>query len=257
MVEIELVVVSYNIYMDGYKDLRSANKTILALVQMDADLVCLQECSDGWRRLIESNHQLLGARYPHMYFHSDIYSYGGRALLSKHPIIETQFIDRVLQFWYGALWAKIQLLDTGVNVAVLNLHLRAPFPGLPHRVQHERRYELEQFWNQLDNDKQRRNLLVVGDMNTARGLPHQFLQENGFVNALRKSGNSLLAKSWTCLGGWFGFLFDHIYYDRQVFKVTDAKVLQIGSSDHWPLMAKLLVRSPDHTVCGDLVSNVP
>ena len=231
----ELKVVTFNIYMDGYKDSASFPRTIQAIADANADIVCLQECSKGWRSLLEDPTYHLTAQYQFSYFYTNTYSYGGRAILSKYPITATQWLDRVYRFWYGALWAKIQL-PSGMEVSLLNIHLRAPFPGLPWRVQQERLYELEQFWSQL-HDLQRRNMIIMGDMNTARGLPHAFLQDQGLVNALQKAGRAWWAKTWN-IQGTFGFLFDHIYYDPASFTLNDAEVLQhAGGSDHWPLMA--------------------
>eukprot|EP00545_Synedropsis_sp_CCMP1620_P005748 CAMPEP_0119025580 /NCGR_PEP_ID=MMETSP1176-20130426/33966_1 /TAXON_ID=265551 /ORGANISM="Synedropsis recta cf, Strain CCMP1620" /LENGTH=239 /DNA_ID=CAMNT_0006981141 /DNA_START=174 /DNA_END=893 /DNA_ORIENTATION=+ len=231
---------TFNVYMDGHKDEEAAAKTVEAILESGVDIVCLQESNPGWQQLIEPK---VSTVYPHSYFFNDFHAYGGRGMLSKYPITATQWCKKVFPWWYGALLTKIGV-GGGVEVAVLNVHLRAPFPSNPLIVQSQRRQEIETHMKQLDDDESEeacttKNLIVLGDFNSANGPCHDFLHSLGFCNALYKSGrNWFRSKTWHMMNGMVGFLYDHIYYSASDFHLVDAEIKKVGGSDHWPLLAK-------------------
>lgn len=230
---------TFNVYMDGHKEEGSALKTVEAILESGADIVCLQESNPGWQQFIEPK---IAAVYPHPYFFNDVHAYGGRGILSKYPITGNRWCKKVFPWWYGALLTKIDL-GGGVEVAVLNVHLRAPFPSNPLIVHSQRRQEIEAHLKNLDDfeeetDSLTKNLIVLGDFNSARGPCHDFLDSRGFCNALCKSGKKLLSSKTWHMKGMVGFLFDHIYYTARDFHLLDAEIKKVGGSDHWPLLAK-------------------
>lgn len=227
----ELVIVTFNIYMSGYENEEGAAKTIAAIVESAADVVCLQECNAHWQRIMEPE---VSDTYPHTYFFNDVSIWGGRAVLSKYPITSTDFLDRVFPWWYGALFINLDV--DGEEMSLLNVHLRAPFPSNPFKVQSQRRLEIETHMKKLDSKK---NLIVLGDFNTPSGPCHCHMTEvEGFRNALEETGNACYAKSWH-IYGLVGLLYDHIYYNPAAYQLVNAEVRKVGGSDHWPLFATL------------------
>ena len=224
----ELKVMTFNVYMDGHLDEEAAENTVKAILESQAHVICLQESNRGWQQFLEPKVAII---YPHTYFHNDTNSYGGRGVLSKHPIKDTKWFKKVFDWWYGALLTTIDV--GGVDISLLSLHLRAPFPSNPLIVQSQRQTEIEEHMKQLDTTK---NLIILGNFSCAQGPCHCFLAELGFSSALQKAGKSCMAKTWN-LRGMVGFLFDHVYYNSSDFHLVDAVVKQVGGSDHWPLLA--------------------
>ena len=248
-----LSIMTYNVYMNGYADEEKGPLTVQAILESGHDVVCLQESNKGWQDLLQEQ-----SVYPYTYFRHDQGPYGGRAVLSKYPFTaEPQWLDRVFDWWYGALHATLQVNDTTV-VSVLSLHLRAPFPSNPFLVQQQRRQEIETHWNGLlfptttsssANKEQTdasegkacppHRIIVLGDFNTREGPCHGFLRRQGLRNALlssKKKRHAWFLQTWHY--GMVGMLFDHIYYNPALMELVDADIPKVGGSDHWPVIAK-------------------
>ena len=125
-----LTVMTYNVYTFGHRDEEAAEATAKAILESGADLVFLQESNQGWQSFLEAK---LSKVYPHLHFYNDKVPYGGRATISKYPILDTRWCDRIFPWWYGAVLTQVDF--EGVNLQFLNVHLRAPFPSNPCKVQ--------------------------------------------------------------------------------------------------------------------------
>jgi endonuclease/exonuclease/phosphatase (EEP) superfamily protein YafD len=235
----EISVMTFNVYMDGHKDKEAATKTVDSILESGADIVCTQESNPDWQEFMQPR---ISTVYPHFYFYNEVHAYGGRGILSKYPIIGTQWCQKVFPWWYGASLVNIDL-GGGVEIAILNVHLKAPFPSNPFIVQAQRKQEIETHLKQLD-PASLKNVIVLGDFNSARGPCHDYLQTESFTNALYESGKSwYVSKTWH-MYGMVGFLFDHIYYKEESnLHLLDAEIRKVGGSDHWPLVAKFRIGS--------------
>jgi endonuclease/exonuclease/phosphatase (EEP) superfamily protein YafD len=187
----EISVMTFNVYMDGHKDEEAATKTVDSILASGADIVCTQESNPDWQEFMQPR---LLTVYPYSHFYNELHAYGGRGILSKYPIIGTQWCRKVFPWWYGASLVNIDL--GGGEVNVLNVHLRAPFPSNPLTVQAQRKQEIETHLKQLD-PASLKNLLVLGDFNSAHGPCHVYLRSQGYTNALHESGKSwYVSKTW-------------------------------------------------------------
>ena len=272
--------------MAGYEDAVNGPLTVETILTSGVDVVCLQECNEGWEQLLMNalsetgttggDDDELRSVYPYTYFRHDQWTYGGRAVLSKYPLVgEPEWLPKVFPWWYGAMLVKVLVkpatrdgaTDDGANgdgvvVPILNVHLRAPFPSNPFKVQRQRLFEIrthlrlvEQLNSNGDSNDENTNmtdshgglparLIILGDFNTRWGQCHQYLQnDRGFVSALSEQ-----RQGWTVFDYTWHFkhvvtnLMDHIYFRPNEYRLTDCAIWKNkGGSDHFPLVANLQI----------------
>jgi len=161
-----IAIMTFNVYMNRFANTSAANCTSRAILESNADVVCLQESNKGWRGVLE-NCEGLFETYPHRCFRDDMGNYGGRAVLSKYAINESQWSDRLYNHWYGALRVSINAI--GRIIQILIVHHKAPFPSNPWTVQHER---MEEIKAHLGRVKDQNLMIIVGDFNNRSGPSH-------------------------------------------------------------------------------------
>src|SRR5688572_20482503 len=108
-------VMTYNVNLNiaGHSD------TMRGVEKHDAGIVFFQETNDAW---VESLKERLGPSYPHVSFRVDDAYAAGLGVMSKYPIVSSEFLPKV--DWFPA--QKV-VLDTPIgHVQVLNVHLRPP-----------------------------------------------------------------------------------------------------------------------------------
>ena len=96
-----LKVVSYNILLKG----QNLDGIARDLQAMGGDVVCLQEASEASARALAKR---LGM---HMAYHEHpLHTYGGNAILSRHPIVEAENVDLVNPWRarLGEFWRKLK-----------------------------------------------------------------------------------------------------------------------------------------------------
>lgn len=229
-------VVTYNINWgapDAYGVLES-------LVDVDADIVCLQETHIQWERFLK---QSLKDEYPYSYFHSSGGA-GGIAFLSKYPFINVTPLSSDAG-WFPALLGKIKTkLGT---IQILNVHLTPPvsdtaiktvsaYSGIPN----VHRKELAEFLSSADAGLP---LVIAGDFNENENRAAvKHLVKNGFTDALSLYDTKTKTWSWK-LFPWFTLTnrYDHALFSGHLH-CTGARVIENESSDHRPVAA-VFVRS--------------
>ena len=97
-----------------------ADESLAAIHASDADLVCLQETTPDWERLLR---QQLGRRYPHLAFRH-FPGAGGLAVLSRHPFRERALVAPEDGGWFPGWIVEVE--SPVGPVQVLSLHLRPP-----------------------------------------------------------------------------------------------------------------------------------
>uniref|UniRef100_A0A7S1YQT5 Endonuclease/exonuclease/phosphatase domain-containing protein n=3 Tax=Ditylum brightwellii TaxID=49249 RepID=A0A7S1YQT5_9STRA len=78
-------IMTYNVFVWGYKDPPTRQSTLDAIANSNCDIVCLQECNVGWEEWI-NKHEKISSIYPHTIFLHHRWMYGGKAILSKYPV---------------------------------------------------------------------------------------------------------------------------------------------------------------------------
>ena len=243
-----LRIMTFNVYMDGHLDKPGAQATCDSISSSGADIVCLQETNRKWTSVFEAHAGLVDT-YPHRCHYHDRFPHGGAAVLSKYPLLglpgsnrtlteddcdEATFSPRVFWGWYGALRVEVQV--DAQRWQLMIVHLRAPFPSNPLRVQEQRGREIKTHFDLLmKGSVMQQPTVVLGDFNTKSGPCFEFLKEAGMENAYGGQTSGMYTWKWCMLNN----LFDHIWFDTNTVKVIEqARVMydKRGGSDHFPVI---------------------
>jgi endonuclease/exonuclease/phosphatase family metal-dependent hydrolase len=223
-------VMTYNVNFGIAGD----GETIAAIAGGGADLVFLQETTPTWEAVLRRE---LGARYPHQaYRHSG--GAGGLAILSRHRFREAACIAAPGE-WFPA-WRVVVESPLG-PLQVLQVHLRPPVSDRGSWVSGYfttggyRRGEIAHFARGLRRDLP---TLVLGDFNEAAGgKAVRFLEEqHGLRDALERFSPGATTWQWQTSVGRIRLQLDHILHDARL-RALDARVLRVGRSDHYPVVA--------------------
>lgn len=219
-----LRVLTWNLHYDSHQA-PGVEDTLRAL---DADLVLLQETNADWQAR-------LGGLYPHELWTPGPNRGGGVAVLSRLPV-ELLAEHRVVDALFPA-----QRLAVGTGfgeIQVLNLHLQAPFAergGLPvgfFTTKATRKEEVAQLLELGVPD------LACGDLNANEREPSlQQFEDHGMVSALPEFAPQ--QRTWHGPGELpMVWRIDHCMVGPSL-QATEADVLKVGPSDHWPLVVGL------------------
>ncbi|MDP2343189.1 MAG: endonuclease/exonuclease/phosphatase family protein [Deltaproteobacteria bacterium] len=205
-----------------------------------ADVVLLQETNEEWERAIRGR---LRTVYPHMEFHHCCRA-GGLAVLSKGKIVDVEVLPAVS--WFPALRAVV---DTPIGpVETLNVHLRPPFGDDGGVVSGwfetpaVREQEMLAFATALEEHT---GSVVVGDFNEDEGRAISALQERGYVDALPLFWPEQPTWHWPIAGVDVKLRLDHVFVRAGRLEVIDVHVEEAGGSDHFPMVAVLILAEDD------------
>lgn len=228
-----LTVMTYNVNFGIAGDAA----TIDVIRAAGADLVLLQETNRAWERALRRD---LALEYPHMRFEDpSTYVAGGMGVLSKRPILVSDSpVPSPVGWFFG--W-RVEV-DTALGrIQVLNVHLRPPLsrPGKPLRgyfaTRSDRVTEMRAFLATL---KPGMPALIAGDFNEDDdGAAVDLALDRGMDNALPPFHPQATTWRWPVGSFTARTRLDHILYEDAVLHCYDAKVLYLGSSDHFPVVA--------------------
>lgn len=217
------------------------NQLAVAIIDtLDADIVCLQETTPDWEKLIREN---LSDKYSHIMFKHCCRA-GGLAVLSKFPVKTDTYISNEVGWFPG--W--LLLFETPLGeIQVLNLHLKpgindkgkAGFLALEFfKAQKLHIKELTLFMKHL---KPGTPTLLLGDLNeNDNSKAIKWLRKKmGYTDALRLFDKHSRTWEWGILRG----RYDHILFDNSL-KCTFAKVYHQGVSDHFPVVGSFQKNTP-------------
>jgi endonuclease/exonuclease/phosphatase (EEP) superfamily protein YafD len=224
-------VLTFNVHRDRSDD----ERTIAAIGAAGADIVCLQETTADWMRVIEERYH---HQYAYMLF-APKENAGGLAVLSHFPLVDRGVMP-VPGDWHPA-W-HVLVHTPGGPVQLLNVHLRSMFEGDGLFVTNyaatgnDHVYEMSLFMEGALADVP---MIIAGDFNESPdGKAVRWLEARGFQNALSMfkpeqstwQGGSV-AKSLT-------MTIDHVMFDGAL-EPLDAWVGPKSGSDHRPVVAWL------------------
>ena len=225
------VVMTYNIHRDRAGDA----STLEAIGASNADIICLQEPTPAWERVIRERY---AEAYPHMLFHP-AEDAGGLAILSRFPL-EDDGIISVEDEWHPA-WHAIVHTPAG-KVQVMNVHLRAAFDGKSNPVSsytQTSRDHVTQMTSYMREAHETIPTIVLGDFNESpRGDTIRMLEARGFRNALQLFHPGQFTWRVRSLADSLDMAIDHILFDDS-FEPLNAWVDRGGGSDHFPVLAHL------------------
>lgn len=230
----EITVLSYNILAIN----RNLEAVADVILEADADIIAIQEAHIDFQTYAETN---LIERYPYIVSQqAPTFSRAeGRMILSKYPItsahIEAGYARTILY-----LRAEIEIADE--TIAVYNVHLHPPTPHWVFST--ERRHgDLEVLLSDAANDSL--PVLLVGDFNMSDATQDYRLTASHYTDTYRERANNIGTSHPN--GGVFyhrlslipSFIrIDYIFHDAY-FAGVEAQVIRAGSSDHFPLWARL------------------
>jgi endonuclease/exonuclease/phosphatase (EEP) superfamily protein YafD len=222
-------VMTYNLNFEIAGD----QDTIGVVEKDNPDVVFFQEANEVWTQSLQDR---LGYRYKHVTFRIDDPYAAGIGMMSKYPIVSTEYLPKV--DWFPALRV---VLDTPLgHLQVLNVHLRPPVskpggfvlgafqtPGI-------RRHEISEFATYLDPNLP---TLIVGDFNENEyGRAVSWLEDHGYRSSLPEFSPN--AKTWRWpLTSYVSMRerYDHLCYN-DLLEPKSVTVENAGWSDHLPVM---------------------
>jgi endonuclease/exonuclease/phosphatase (EEP) superfamily protein YafD len=221
-----------------------AEATVEAIASADADVVCLQETTPAWERLLGER---LGGRYAHAAFrHGGAGRPGAEApgrgaglgVLSRLPF--RHVAARKSEGAWSEGWV-IEVHTPAGPVQVVNMHLRPPVtaagaPSLAVYLQtaQTRRGEVEEFSALVAGE---RAAVVLGDFNEfAWGAAPAALREKGLASALARFDAWSDTWRWAPAPLLLHARIDHIFHSGHL-RCLHARVIKAGGSDHWPVVA--------------------
>lgn len=264
-------VLSYNVCMysglDRYKDNEGFDTIYNYLVRQDADIVCLQEDVDTWRRYVMHRYKKV---YPYndtiFLCHGDELT-NGLGIHTRYPILRREQIPYESMYNGSVAWYLKVGSDT---VIVINNHLEGTHLSLEDRDRYE---EMIKGKMQRDTVKEESKALIakVNQASVIRARAaeavHQYIEEhsqypvivcgdfndnpisysrhviaNGLTDCFAETGRGI-GLSYNQKG--FYFRIDHIlcspHFTPYNCKVDD----EIDASDHYPILCWLkLVDKP-------------
>jgi endonuclease/exonuclease/phosphatase family metal-dependent hydrolase len=226
----ELRLMTYNVHVN----LAGDEATLDAIEAPGADVVLLQETSPEWEEAIRKR-----TAYPHVAFrHHD--GAGGMAVLSKLPFRDVGELEPPEGGWFHA-WVVVAETALG-PVQLVNLHLRPQvsesgsvlagvFTTAPVR-----RREIEAYFEAVKQDLP---TVYAGDFNeSSSGSAVRWLDGRGYRSQL-PAGGPVDTWRWTTPLGIARAQLDHIVVDTAMLESTSVEVLDLGRSDHLPVIATL------------------
>lgn len=226
----ELRLMTYNVHVN----LAGDEETLDAIEAPKADVVLLQETSPAWEEAIRRR-----TAYPHVAFrHHD--GAGGMAVLSKLPFSDAGELEPPEGGWFHA-WVVVVDAPIG-KVQLVNLHLRpqvsdtGSYVGGVLTTAPARLREIETYFEAVSKDLP---TVYAGDFNESRtGSAVRWLEAQGYESALPASGAENTWR-WPTPLGTLRAHFDHIAVPTGELAHDEVEVLEIGRSDHLPVIATL------------------
>ena len=225
-------VLTFNVNYGG----PGADLALAAISEEDADLVCLQETTPDWVQVLRAG---LQDRYAHVDFHHSRGA-GGQAVFSKFPMKRIDMVPSPVE-WFPA---GIYTVETPVGpVQLFNLHLH---PGVTEEgsftpraylstAPDARLKEIRAYYERRDPALP---ALMIGDFNEGdSGSVVQWLGAKGLKDALPKFDSYTKTWHWeTSIGITVKHRLDHLLYSAPLH-CLEARVVQKGESDHYPVIA--------------------
>src|SRR6185503_13255644 len=200
-------VLTYNVNWGGARP----DLTAQAILEADADIVCLQETTPEWEQYLK---RTLIKGYPSMEFrNSTTRMGGGLAILAKLPFQEAAYVPSETGWFDGWL---VKCATAIGPVQIINVHLRPPISDSGSWVSGyfttatDRKTEMQRFFGAREKGLP---TLVMGDFNDGeKGLPVRWLESQGLDNALPQFDRSNPTWTWQYGVVKLRRRMDHILY---------------------------------------------
>lgn len=240
----QLRIASYNInWGEKAWTFNDPVATLMAIKQVNADIIFLQETTSYWEKLIAV---YLGPLYKYRDF-NHFYKNRGTGVLSKYPLHTEKYIGSV-SGWYPARYGYV-ITPLG-KIRYLGIYFLPTLYNtediiLPHysilNAGAMRVKDAKNYFPYLHHEP----TIIAGDFNEYEdGFTVNFLKHKGY----RDSTNLLGAPDYTWhwpLKTWFTLKnkLDYIFYSPAHLQAIKSQVLYGGGSDHYPLVVDFVRKS--------------
>lgn len=262
-------LLSYNVcsYGGNYKYEEGFDTVYNYLVRQDADIVCIQEDVDTWRRYVFHRYQ---KTYPYndtIFFKNDINAANGMGIHTRFPILKRERIPYQSCANGSVAWHLKVGNDT---VVVINNHLESTHLSNEDRTQYTNilkgkvssdtvRQESKMIFSKLGHanamraiganavrqyidDHQQYPIIVCGDFNDTPLSFSRHVLSKGMTDCFVKTGCGL-GLSYNRKG--FNFRIDHILVSDRFIPYNCKVDTKMDASDHYPIHCRLkLVDKP-------------
>jgi endonuclease/exonuclease/phosphatase (EEP) superfamily protein YafD len=205
------------------------------LLSQDADVLVVQELSDEWLALLDT--EGAASRYPHRVVepHAIHTDYFGIGIFSRHPF-DASGIDHLPGVMHAPLaWADVRVGDRVVRVE--SVHTAPPASSAWASLWRE---HFAYLVDRIEEASPDRTLIVAGDFNVSPfSFAHRRLLDTGLHEAHEAAGRGF-AVTWP--NGVFlapPMRLDHVYVRRA--GVRSVRELPSLSSDHSPIVVEIVL----------------
>ncbi len=208
------------------------------ILAFDADVVLVQEASDEWWALLDTEGVL--DRYPHRVeethsFHED---YMGIAILSRLPIVASG-VERLGRTSVPYAWADLMTHDQR-RVRVRSIHTWPPFAPSMLELHLAQMAHLRHLALRDREDPAIDASVIAGDFNASpMSRQYRLLRDTGVVSAHERVGRGF-ATTWPNLVFPFPPMrLDHVFVAGEDVEVVSVREGDGEGSDHQPVFVEL------------------
>jgi vancomycin resistance protein VanJ len=230
----EITVLTYNILAIN----RNLDAVARVILDTDADIVAIQEAQIEFQTYAETH---LAERYPYIasFQAPGTPRYEGRMLLSKYPILNAHVAAGYAR---TILYLRAEIDVSGETIALYNVHLHPPSPRWIFSTA-ARHGDLEVLL--AETTQETLPTLIVGDFNMTDATADYRLIASQYIDTYRERGDNIgtshpnggvLHHRLSVIPSFIRI--DYIFHDA-AFTAVDTQVIRAGSSDHFPLWARL------------------
>ncbi len=231
---------------------RRGDQVLDSIATASADILCLQETTPQSERFLK---QRLADRYPefHAVGHNGAYGAERFAFASRLKPRDLKFHPPRAGL-FGFYGATYRLGDQ--DVRILNVHL-TPFViargsglreamGALMATEEKHRQEIEAVLAAVDQEVP---TIIVGDFNSLSGFeaPRRLVAA-GFVDsfaAVHADADTQPTWRWPTRPLPLALRIDYIFHSQH-FRTLSSEIIQLGGSDHFPVVSELELMPPSH-----------
>lgn len=230
----EITVLTYNIFA-GNRRVETIERVI---EEADADIVAVQEANQTFIAHAET---YLSVDYPYIAYYRDEQpsQYEGRMILSRYPIVATQIVPGYAR---TVLYLRAEIDVDGTRLAVYSVHLHPPAPYGIFSTE-ARSGDMQQLLDNAARDPL--PVIMLGDFNMTDMTADSRRISATYTDAFRATATGLgtshpngrfVHPRLTFFPGLIRI--DYVFHD-DYFTPLEARVIRDGTSDHYPLWARL------------------
>ena len=240
---VELKVVSFNVNLHN----KALEETMALIEKQGADVILIQEATVEFEK---ASRVLSPEHYKHSWHAGeDLDTGGGFAVISKHPLVDKEFIRKTTGM-FGAQRFGVKV--EGITIQFVNIHLNPADMPRPfnrstalHAMMLNNKPQVLELRNILKRCEPDRPTIIAGDLNSRSSMSaYKQLTSRGFIDAhLSVDSKANAIPTWKMVvdGEQLQARFDDVFHSDQLEAEAFA-VVENEYSDHALLSCSLRLR---------------